>query len=557
MVVATQRPRAAPGRAAIATAIAALLCALTRAVGADPTPSLALEPAPAGDAGITVERAGVRGHLIPSARLAFEYAHEPLVLTTATQEIDTVVAQQLWLHTLVSLPLWHRVLVHLDVPVSQDSVDETPASATAPRPSGDVGLGDLRLGARLKLLGTAEESPVRAELAITSAVWLPTAAEGYAGDGEVRARGGVAVEASSARLYGAFAAGVRTRPSEQLPGVVPTRVGTSLPFGLAAGFFADAQRQLALGSELSVDLTVGADAKLFDPRATVAHLLGTARYRVQGGPLELGAGFGPGIGKGAGSAAFRLVFFVGFAPERAPPPPDEDDDGVPDKSDACVELAGVSSNDPLLHGCPEPAADRDGDAIPDDHDACPTVAGEATMIRRTHGCPKPIDTDDDGVPDESDACPQEFGERPPDGNGCPKPAAPPAKTELVQEQIVLSQQVQFETGTAVLRPESDAVLTEVARVFSEHPELELVEVQGHTDETGTPDLNRRLGQERAERVVTWLVDHGVARNRMVAKGYGSDRPIAENTTEAGRYLNRRVEFRATRVSGTKPPENKP
>jgi outer membrane protein OmpA-like peptidoglycan-associated protein len=98
------------------------------------------------------------------------------------------------------------------------------------------------------------------------------------------------------------------------------------------------------------------------------------------------------------------------------------------------------------------------------------------------------------------------------------------------------------------------VLAEVARVLGEHPEVELVEVQGHTDESGTPDLNRRLGQARANRVVAWLVEHGVKRDRLSPKGYGSDRPIADNSTDEGRQKNRRVEFRVLRTKSSAPPE---
>jgi outer membrane protein OmpA-like peptidoglycan-associated protein len=245
-----------------------------------------------------------------------------------------------------------------------------------------------------------------------------------------------------------------------------------------------------------------------------------------------------------------VIVSLGYAPETPAPPPDEDEDGVPDKSDACPTLRGVPFDDPLLHGCPEAEPDRDGDAIPDQHDACPRAAGEPTADRRTHGCPKRVDTDRDGVPDRADACPLEPGEPPPAGNGCPKPAPPPPpppSTRLVEQEIVLSQQVQFEVGTAVLRPSSDVVLSEVARVLGEHPEVELVEVQGHTDESGTPDLNRRLGQERADRVVAWLATHGVGRDRLSPKGYGSDRPIADNATDEGRQKNRRVEFRVLRM----------
>lgn len=78
-------------------------------------------------------------------------------------------------------------------------------------------------------------------------------------------------------------------------------------------------------------------------------------------------------------------------------------------------------------------------------------------------------------------------------------------------------------------------------------------MQGHTDEQGSADLNRRLGQERAERVVAWLIEHGVAGGRLAAKGYGSDRPLAPNDTEEGRAKNRRVEFRVLRARAASPP----
>jgi outer membrane protein OmpA-like peptidoglycan-associated protein len=206
---------------------------------------------------------------------------------------------------------------------------------------------------------------------------------------------------------------------------------------------------------------------------------------------------------------------VSFSPEAPPPPPDGDDDTVPDDRDACPSVPGSPSEDPLMNGCPELPTDSDGDAIPDMFDACPRTPGPANVERRLHGCPPP-------------------------------PPKPPPKAELVAEQIVISEQVQFETGTAALKAESDAVLGQVARVLADHPELELVEVQGHTDDTGTPELNQRLSDDRARAVVTWLAGHGVAASRLVAKGYGQERPIADNATEEGRAKNRRVEFRVVR-----------
>jgi len=551
--------RAPPQGLALAALVA---CALNAGEGrADSTPSLAFEPAPAGDRGFAVEGAGVGGDKLFSVRALLDYARAPLVLNNAAQDADVVVREQLWLHALASFSLAHRLRASADVPlVLLESGDDPPASgATAPRPGPGFSLGDVRLGARFKVAGSSPEAETKLDFAVSSSLWLPTATGEYGGDGSVRARAGVNLDGQSRRLFWSWTGGVRSRPSEELPGLLPTRVGTALSTALAAGFFADSERRTSLGTEVVADLPVGGGASLFDPRATVLHLFLTGHYRVAGGPFEIGAAVGPGLGDGAGSASWRSLLLAGYAPEQSAPPSDDDEDGIPDTADACVKLPGVGSRDPLLNGCPEPPSDRDGDAIPDEYDACPSVAGEPTGVRITHGCPRMPDSDGDGVPDPMDACPNEAGERPPSGNGCPKPPPPAPKAELVEKQIVISQQVQFETGTAVLRPESDTVLGEVVRVLSEHREIDLVEIQGHTDETGTADFNRRLGKDRAESVVAWLVAHGVARERLVAKGYGSDRPISDNRTEEGRAKNRRVEFRVleARPPGAPPSRGNP
>jgi outer membrane protein OmpA-like peptidoglycan-associated protein len=132
----------------------------------------------------------------------------------------------------------------------------------------------------------------------------------------------------------------------------------------------------------------------------------------------------------------------------------------------------------------------------------------------------------------------------------PPPApAPPPKTEVTQEQIKLKEKVEFENDSAVLKDSSKPLLDEVVQVMKDHPEIEHVRVAGHTDSNGTREHNQKLSEERAAAVKQYLVDHGVAADRLASKGWGQDRPIADNKTEEGRAENRRVEIHILRRHG--------
>ena len=128
-------------------------------------------------------------------------------------------------------------------------------------------------------------------------------------------------------------------------------------------------------------------------------------------------------------------------------------------------------------------------------------------------------------------------ERPPPG---------PDKIILTPSNIAIIDKIQFETGKADLKPVSFPVLDDVVRVLKENPQIEEVVVEGHTDATGTADINRKLSQGRAESCMKYIVSKGIKASRLTAQGYGPDRPIADNTTEEGREANRRVEFVITK-----------
>lgn len=103
----------------------------------------------------------------------------------------------------------------------------------------------------------------------------------------------------------------------------------------------------------------------------------------------------------------------------------------------------------------------------------------------------------------------------------------------------------FDSGKFVLRPESENELENLRRLLVENPYME-IEITGHTDDVGDDNKNLELSSERAESVVQWLIDNGVATIRLSSKGYGETKPKASNDTEEGKQLNRRVEFTITK-----------
>ncbi len=156
------------------------------------------------------------------------------------------------------------------------------------------------------------------------------------------------------------------------------------------------------------------------------------------------------------------------------------------------------------------------------------------------------DSDGDGVADKLDKCPDTPSGTVVDGAGCP------LKTpEKVVEKVIVTEEdrkvvneaiknLEFDLGKATIRSKSYASLNRVAALLiQKNFSLKLA---GHTDNTGSKELNLRLSKERAESVKAYLVSQGANASRIEATGYGMGQPIATNKTAAGRQQNRRVEF---------------
>lgn len=210
---------------------------------------------------------------------------------------------------------------------------------------------------------------------------------------------------------------------------------------------------------------------------------------------------------------------------------DADGDGVPNSRDNCPGTpAGTAVDD---EGCPRDR-DSDGDGVVDAQDQCPgTPAGVQVG---SNGC-EPVttavaDTDGDGVPDDRDRCANTPAQAKVDEDGC---------TQKLAEKVSITLQLNFDTNSAEIKPEFRDDIGKVADFMRQYPGTSVV-IEGHTDNTGNSDYNQTLSQRRAEAVANSLVrDHGIAADRVRAVGFGDSRPIADNSTSAGRAQNRRVE----------------
>lgn len=222
-------------------------------------------------------------------------------------------------------------------------------------------------------------------------------------------------------------------------------------------------------------------------------------------------------GDGVADASDKCPKQKGDAAYGGCPFEDRDRDGVADAEDKCPDTAGSKG----AMGCP----DADNDGVADKDDLCPGKAG--TMA----GCP---DTDGDGVHDGIDACPDQMGLA--SNRGCPE-----IKEEDRKVLEFAMSAVQFQTGKATLKAESNSILNQIVGILNNYPAYKL-KINGHTDSVGDADNNQRLSGDRAKACYDYLRANGIPKSRMTYRGFGETQPIATNDTSSGRRQNRRVEF---------------
>lgn len=202
--------------------------------------------------------------------------------------------------------------------------------------------------------------------------------------------------------------------------------------------------------------------------------------------------------------------------------PDRDADGVADGEDACPDDAGIK----VLNGCP----DADGDGVADKDDKCPSVKGE----KANAGCPWP-DTDGDKVLDKDDKCPTVAGTVA--NNGCPE-----VSEDTMKKLNDYAKTILFDTAKSTFQKQTLPVLEAMAAILKEYPTAKFA-LEGHTDSDGKDAVNLQLSKDRAAAVKNYLIEKGIAADRLTSEGYGETKPVASNKTKAGKAQNRRVEVK--------------
>jgi OmpA-OmpF porin, OOP family len=219
------------------------------------------------------------------------------------------------------------------------------------------------------------------------------------------------------------------------------------------------------------------------------------------------------------------------------PEVDNDKDGLVDTKDKCPNIPETFNSIDDEDGCPD--ADTDGDGFADNKDKCPLEPENFNGFQDTDGCPD-SDRDSDRIADEMDKCP----DQPETYNGVDDEDGCPDKGRVVvkRNKIEILDVIYFKTGKSEIDPRSFQLLNEIAATIQGNPQIGAVEVQGHADERGDADFNKRLTQARSDAVRDYLVGKGLESTRLSAIGYGEDQPVCNQHNEKCWKKNRRVEF---------------
>jgi OOP family OmpA-OmpF porin len=472
--------------------VALILAAPSMALAQNELDTERFKPAVTTDGWVNAEGSGLHPTQDPwELGVYVNYSRNTLVAVDSLGNVTTrYVSGRLGFDVLASITLARPVAIGIDIPFFVAQSSDVAGTSS-------IGLGDVRLVPKFQILDDRRKG---VGLAILAEVRAPT----HAGD---------------------FAGGARYSPVFVPKLIIDHRFGRTGAFRLGANAG-------VLFREITTFMNV-TSASEFVYQADLAY-----RFGGRAGPFELGFEANGAVGlKNLGTPEIPLE---GLPYLRIMP------------NDMWDIQAGVGVGFIAGYGTPvvrgflgvrfHPVAhDRDHDGVPDNRDQCPDIPEDRDGIQDEDGCPE-NDADHDGVPDSMDKCPtqKETINGYKDEDGCPDEG--PAQVIVENGHITILKSVRFETGSARLERDSYSILNQVALVMRARPEIRRIRVEGHTDETGTHEMNMELSRQRAARVREYLISRGVSSHRLTSEGYGPDRPLVRGNDAAAHSKNRRVEF---------------
>ncbi len=475
-------------------------------------------PAPGVGDYLTVFGSSVAPHLEWNAGVMMNYADDPLQLGTLETPGRRTIANQTQMDLMGSIGLFDLLELGVVLPwtVLQRSVELQPLvpSGTDPStvPFRRTALNDVRVTAKFQLLSLMD-SPVG--LAFLVGGSLPVGmSNALASDGGFGAETSVVAEYVILQTIRVAAnLGFRYRPGQRI--IRAAVIGNELTWGLG-GHAPFLTERLDVIAELTG--AVGVQPRPAHLRGVNAgevpvELLGGVRFKMHE-DWTLTGGAGAGLSNGYGTPDWRVFFGVTgqwvtggwwWVDYRQP--------GFRAEVDPCDERSQARGRRLRFEpaDCPEPEVEER-----DIQERASILEDPPTRVPRQPREPREPEYE---LPEQDEG-----------------PAS------LRQGAIIITEQVNFATGSADILPESYDVLDAVVRILRRQDDIRLMRVEGHTDSVGNANANLRLSQSRSEAVREYLIRHGIAPERVEAIGYGEERPVADNSTAEGRAENRRVEF---------------
>jgi len=500
----------------------------------------------------------VPAHMEYRASLSFHYVDSPLTVVKSGKVLRELIASRWEAQAAAVLGLWGFLEVGLHAPLVLYQSAEYPGLKLG---SVDAfGLGNVMAFAKVQILSSSK--PGGAGLAFYLPAYLPTGnSKAYMGfDGFGTSPTLVFTKRTGSVVYN-LNAGYLLQPETAIFNITDDDkyfggmgLGYSpkdalIEVGLEVLAFTPAADAFADSSELQAEADTGVKVHIGDLVFTVGGGTGLApgfmtpdyrlftkvEYAARPNPDRDGDGILNEVDKCPDRAEDK----DGYKDEDGCPDPDNDKDKIPDKRDKCPDDPEDFDKFEDEDGCPD--LDNDKDGIPDERDKCPDVPEDIDEFEDADGCPDP-DNDKDGIPDVDDKCPNEretFNDFE-DEDGCPDKKLAEFKPE--SKKIEIMEKIHFSFMSSKIKADSYPLLNQIVKILKDNPHVLKIQVEGHTDKTGSAAFNMGLSRSRAKAVVDYLIKEGIAKKRLKAVGYGHSRRIDYRSGPEANFNNRRVEF---------------